>query len=263
MMRSLFSGVSGLRAHQTKMDVIGNNISNVNTTAYKAKSVNFVDLMYQTLQGASGANENRGGINPKQVGLGVRVGSVSTAITQQGAAQTTNNPFDLMITGESFFVVNNGTQDFYTRDGSFNIDGSGNLVMQSNGYNVMGWAATKDETTGKISVDTNGNLSKLQIVNAENRTCQPEATIQAVIEGNVDGNDLDLTTTNGKTVAFEFYDNKGYLYTAKFSVTKVDDDNYNISLKSITDSNGRLFSNEQMANINFGVNKSANLKFNS
>ena len=115
MMRSLFSGVAGLRTHQTKMDVIGNNIANVNTTGYKSQSVTFRDLMYQTTQSASGANAETGtgGINARQIGLGVTTGAINTAIAQQGSAQTTNNPFDIMISGDNFFVVSNGSDDEY------------------------------------------------------------------------------------------------------------------------------------------------------
>ena len=141
MMRSLFSGVAGLRTHQTRMDVIGNNIANVNTTAYKSQSMVFSDLLYQTTQAASGANEatGRGGTNARQIGLGSKTGAISTAITTQGSAQSTNNPFDVMITGDSFFIVSNGSENFFTRDGSFTIDGAGNLVMSTTGYTVMGW----------------------------------------------------------------------------------------------------------------------------
>ena len=102
MMRSLFSGVAGLKVHQTRMDVIGNNIANVNTTSYKSQSMSFSDLLYQTTQAASGANAatGRGGINARQIGLGAKNGAISTAITTQGSAQSTNNPWDIMITGD-------------------------------------------------------------------------------------------------------------------------------------------------------------------
>ena len=120
MIRSLYAGVAGLKTHQTRMDVIGNNIANVNTTAYKSQSMTFSDLMYQTTQAASGANATTGvgGTNARQIGLGSKTSAIKTAITQQGATQTTNDPFDVMITGESFFVVNNGSENFFTRDGS-------------------------------------------------------------------------------------------------------------------------------------------------
>ena len=103
MMRSLFSGVAGLTTHQSRMDVIGNNIANVNTTAYKAQNMVFSDLLYQTTQAASGANSNtgRGGINPRQVGLGAKTGAISTAIARQGSAQSTKYPWDIMIEGDS------------------------------------------------------------------------------------------------------------------------------------------------------------------
>ena len=111
MMRALYSGVSGLKTHQTKMDVIGNNIANVNTTAYKSQSVTFSELMYQTTQTASGPNAATGtaGKNAKQIGLGSVSGAISTAITTAGASQNTGNPFDIKITGDAFFIVNNGT----------------------------------------------------------------------------------------------------------------------------------------------------------
>ena len=96
MMRSLYSGVAGLRTHQTKMDVLGNNIANVNTTSFKSQSITFSDLMYQTTQTASGASETKGGVNARQIGLGAKSGAISTAIESQGATQTTNNPFDII-----------------------------------------------------------------------------------------------------------------------------------------------------------------------
>ena len=103
MMRALYAGVAGLKTHQTRMDVIGNNIANVNTTAYKSQSMTFSDLMYQTTQAASGANATTGvgGTNARQIGLGSKTSAIKTAITQQGATQTTNDPFDVMITGDN------------------------------------------------------------------------------------------------------------------------------------------------------------------
>ena len=154
MMRSLFSGVAGLKVHQTRMDVIGNNIANVNTTAYKSQTMVFQDLMYQTTQKASGYNAATGlaGVNARQIGLGVKTGAISTAIETPGSTQTTGNPFDLKITGDAFFIVSDGNENLFTRDGSFYVDGVGNLAMSSNGYNVMGWQV--DETTGAIKKDT-------------------------------------------------------------------------------------------------------------
>ena len=115
MMRSLFSGVSGLKTHQTRMDVIGNNIANVNTTAYKSSSMVFSELISQTTQKASGPNAatGTGGVNARQIGLGVRSGAINMNITRQGAPQSTGNPFDVMISGSSFFVVSDGNNNFF------------------------------------------------------------------------------------------------------------------------------------------------------
>lgn len=215
MMRSLFSGVAGLKVHQTRMDVIGNNIANVNTTSYKSQSMSFSDLLYQTTQAASGANAatGRGGINARQIGLGAKTGAISTAITTQGSAQSTNNPWDIMITGESFFVVSNGSQNFFTRDGSFTVDGAGNLVMSSTGYTVMGWQV--DEETGEIRADT---VSALKVMKDDNLTSLPESTTLAYMSGIVDKYDSSLSSTKGKAVTLTFYDQQGYSYVAKFSI---------------------------------------------
>ena len=112
MMRSLFSGVSGLKTHQTRMDVIGHNIANVNTVAYKYSSMTFSSLMSQTTQKASGANATtgKGGVNARQIGLGVKTAAININISGQGASQSTGNPFDIMINGENFFVVSDGTK---------------------------------------------------------------------------------------------------------------------------------------------------------
>ena len=238
MMRSLYSGVAGLKTHQTRMDVIGNNIANVNTTAYKSSSMTFSELMSQTTQQASGANATTGvgGTNAKQIGLGVKAGAINTAITTQGSAQSTGNPFDIMITGDNFFVVNNGSENFFTRDGSFYVDGAGNLAMTSTGYNVMGWGV--DKTTGNIKQDT---VTALRIMSSANMTYPPEATTKANISGILDQNDKDVTSANGKTVNLNFFDARGYSYTAKFTFKQSGGDKtneYSMELNKILDSTG-------------------------
>ena len=238
MMRSLYSGVAGLKTHQTRMDVIGNNIANVNTTAYKSSSMTFSELMSQTTQKASGANATTGvgGTNAKQIGLGVKAGAINTAITTQGSAQSTGNPFDIMITGDNFFVVSNGSENFFTRDGSFYVDGAGNLAMTSTGYNVMGWGV--DETTGNIKQDT---VTALRIMSSANMTYPPEATTKANISGILDENDKDVTSANGKTVNLNFFDARGYSYTAKFTFKQSGGDKtneYSMELNKILDSTG-------------------------
>ena len=150
MMRSLFSGVSGLKNHQTRMDVIGNNISNVNTTGFKSSRVTFTDMLSQTLTGASTPQDNIGGTNPKQIGLGSSVGSVDLIFTN-GSVQSTGKNTDLCLSGNGLFVVKRGDETFYTRDGAFEFDAEGNYVLPGSGLFVQGWMAKGDdppETTG-------------------------------------------------------------------------------------------------------------------
>ena len=238
MMRSLYSGVAGLKTHQTRMDVIGNNIANVNTTAYKSQSMTFSDLMYQTTQAASGANPTTGvgGTNARQIGLGAKTSAIKTAITTQGASQTTNDPFDIMITGDSFFIVNNGQNNYFTRDGSFYVDGAGNLAMTSTGYNVMGWQVDPNDASA-IKQDT---VSALRVMTTENMTYPPEATKSARISGIIDKNDTNVNATAGKIMNLEFYDNQGYKYTAKLSVhSTTKDGSFTVQLDDILDSKGK------------------------
>lgn len=238
MMRSLYSGVAGLKTHQTRMDVIGNNIANVNTTAYKSQSMTFSDLMYQTTQAASGANPTTGvgGTNARQIGLGAKTSAIKTAITTQGASQTTNDPFDIMITGDSFFIVNNGQNNYFTRDGSFYVDGAGNLAMTSTGYNVMGWQVDPNDASA-IKQDT---VSALRVMTTENMTYPPEATKSARISGIIDKNDTNVNAAAGKIMNLEFYDNQGYKYTAKLSVHSTKDDGkFTVKLDDILDSKGK------------------------
>ena len=219
MMRSLFSGVSGLKTHQTRMDVIGNNIANVNTVAYKYSTMTFASLMSQTTQRASGANATTGtgGVNARQIGLGVKTSAININITAQGASQSTGNPFDIMITGENFFVVSDGKQNYFTRDGSFYVDGAGNLAMTSIGYNVMGWQVDTDPETGDVRGIKKDTVSALRIMSSANMTYPPEATSEAYMSGIIDLNDTDVTSDGGKVVNLNFYDSLGYTYTAKFS----------------------------------------------
>lgn len=237
MMRSLYAGVSGLKTHQTKMDVIGNNIANVNTTAYKSSSITFNALMSQTTKKASGPNATTGlgGTNARQIGLGVKAGAINTNISGQGSSQSTGNPFDIMITGDAFFVVNNGVSNYFTRDGSFYVDGAGNLAMTSTGYNVMGWQV--DEETGNIKQDT---VTALRIMSTANMTYPPEATTKANISGVIDSNDKNVTSVNGKSLNLNFYDALGYSYTAKLVMKQSDNPHeFSLELDRIQDSTGK------------------------
>ena len=143
MLRSLMTAVTGVKAHQTMLDVTGNNIANVNTTGYKKDFTVFQDLLYQTSQGASGPGDNRGGINPAQVGLGVIVSSIETIHTQ-GPAQYTGNKSDMMINGDGFFVLRSSSSTLFSRAGAFGRDAENNLVQSGTGYRVQGYKMERD-----------------------------------------------------------------------------------------------------------------------
>lgn len=242
MMRSMYSGVSGLKTHQTKMDVIGNNIANVNTVGFKSSSVTFSEIMYQNLSGASGPNAltGTGGVNAKQIGLGVTTGSTSVNITGAGASQTTGRAFDIKLndtnSATSFFIVSNGSGTQFTRAGSFYVDGAGNLCMTSTGYNVMGWQV--DPTTGDIRKDT---VSALRVMSEKNMTSAPEATVNGRCEGVLDKNSTDVTSEAGQAMDLSFYDALGYSYVAKFAIkeTNRDTGEYTVELTDILDSTNK------------------------
>lgn len=276
MMRSLFSGVAGLRTHQTKMDVIGNNIANVNTVGYKGSSVTFRDLVYQTTANASGPNDNTGraGINAKQIGLGVSTASIYSNPANSGSAETTGNPFDIRINGESFFVVSDGNTQFYTRSGAFTVDANGTLCMSSNGYTVQGYDVI--DNNGEQQINTSA-LVPLKIMSPANKTSDPKATSASYITGILDANSDALKPGNtGQNVDMKIYDNEGYRYTVKYKfmavnvyhdvngneVTQADyaalaDDQkgaitvtkgqYNVSISDILDSNGVSIYKEKAA----------------
>ena len=159
-MRSLYSGVSGLQNHQVRMDVLGHNIANVNTTGYKKNRVNFQDLLYQQMSGAARPNEEVGGVNPKEIGLGMSIASVDTIHTQ-GSLQTTGVMTDIAIQGNGFFVLQKGDSRFFTRAGAFGLDRDGRLVNPANGYRVQGWNA--QVVNGREILNTSGALEDLVI----------------------------------------------------------------------------------------------------
>lgn len=160
MMRSLYSGVSGLQNHQTRMDVIGNNISNVNTTGFKRGRVNFQDMISQQLAGAAKPTEELGGVNPKDIGLGMTIATVEQVFAQ-GNLQTTGVSTDVAIQGDGFFILKNGDESFYTRNGAFGLDRDGTLVNPANGMRVQGWMAR--ELNGEQVVQTSATPTDLVI----------------------------------------------------------------------------------------------------
>jgi len=175
MQRSLFAAVSGLTNHQTRMDVIGNNIANVNTVGFKSSTVNFKESFAQLLQGAELPTDSQGGFNPSQVGLGMEIGSIDTNFTQ-GNLQQTDNVTDLAIQGNSFFVVKQGNQSYYTRAGNFQPDANGRLVSPTNGYVLQGRMATNG-VLGNALAD---------IVIPSGMTTPAKATDQITMSGNFD-----------------------------------------------------------------------------
>lgn len=160
MMRSLFAGVSGMQNHQTRMDVIGNNVSNVNTTGFKRGRVNFQDMISQQLSGAAKPTTEVGGVNPKEVGLGVTTASIDTIFTQ-GNLQSTGVSTDIAIQGNGFFVMKNGEETFYTRAGTFGVDQDGTLVNPANGLRVQGYMAR--EMNGEMVINPAGYTEDLVI----------------------------------------------------------------------------------------------------
>lgn len=236
MMRSLYSGVAGLKVHQTKMDVIGNNIANVNTVGFKSSSVNFSDVLYQTTQVASGANESMGmtGRNPKQIGIGSQVASITSTVSTTGGTQRTDNALDCMISGEAFFIVNYGGNNYYTKAGSFNVDASGTLCTAA-GAAVMGWPVNAEGTDIERK-----EVQRLTVMSPENMTSQPEATTKGYITGNVDASDTQLQSDNGVAMQVNFYDNIGNSYNLKLSMKSTDTEGeYTVVATDILDSEGQ------------------------
>ena len=226
MMRSLYSGVSGLRNHQIRMDVLGNNISNVNTIGFKKSRVDFQDILSQTMSGAASPTAEKGGVNPKQVGLGMTVASIDK-IFSQGNLQTTGLNLDLAIQGDGFFTVKKGEQQFYTRAGAFGLDKYGTFVNPANGLRVQGWKAIK--TGGQYILDTTAPINDIVIpiggkdpakatniikyksnLNSETpllplgRVPSEKEKLQATVTTNIDG-----------------YDSKGNVHQVKLIFTRV------------------------------------------
>ena len=247
MMRSLYSGVAGLKSHQTKMDVIGNNIANVNTVGFKAATVSFSDVLYQKTQSASASSGNLGGINAKQIGLGTAVSSIYTDLSASGSAQNTNNTYDLMIEGSQFFIVSNAGGTYFTKVGSFTVDGVGNLVTY-NGEYVMGWLPDPDDP----SIIKRDIVKPLAIESDANKYADPEATTAAYVAGNIDKLDTKLTSADGHVMTMTIYDKQGYSYTVKMKITQdtTDTSKYNVTVTDVVDSNNVTIKDKY--NITFG-----------
>jgi flagellar hook protein FlgE len=207
MLRSMFSAVSGLRAHQTMMDVIGNNIANVNTAGFKSGQVVFEDLLSQILSGAGAPATTVGGTNPNQVGLGVRLGSIVTSFTQ-GASQETGRNTDMSIQGDGFFLTTKDGQNLYTRLGSFSFDASGRLVTPDGGI-VQGWVAQAG------AVNLNAPTADLRIPLGQ--ILPPNQTTTLKLGGNMPA---DSAPGAALTTSVTVYDAQGAAIPLTFTFTK-------------------------------------------
>ncbi len=225
MMRSLYAGVSGLQNHQVRMDVIGNNISNINTTGFKKGRVNFQDMLSQSMSGASRPTDELGGVNPKQVGLGMTIASIDTIHTQ-GSMQSTGVTTDLAIQGNGFFVMAGGAKQYYTRAGAFGIDEAGTLVNPSNGMRVQGWTA--ETINGEAFINTASDAGDLVIpvggkdpaaaTTQVDLACNLDKRLEVIPEGAGEGTIRENTWTIDKDV----YDNFGNIHKMRLSFTKLD-----------------------------------------
>ncbi len=198
MMRALFSGVSGLRNHQTRMDVIGNNIANVNTVGFKASRVTFKEAFVQLLQGAGRATATDGGTNPIQIGNGMNVGSIDQLFTQ-GSLESTGQPLDLAIQGDGLFILNNGQRNVYTRAGNFQLDANGHLVAPGSGDVVQGIVA---DASGAFSSSSSIGDITIQL----GQKSPPQATSIINLTGNLDATAAVGTT---HTMSISVYDSGG------------------------------------------------------
>lgn len=201
MLQALLSGIASIKAQQTRMNVIGNNLANVNTTAYKSSSVTFQDMIDQTITGASKPNATVGGRNPIQFGLGVAVAGTNID-NGQGSLNATNRPTDLAIQGNGYFMVGNGSQVSYTRDGSFGLDANGDLVQRATGQRVLGWSAD-----GSGNVDTTVPVGGSSWLNVPlGRLNAVQGTTQVTLAGNLNASSL---ATDSWTTQVRVYDSLG------------------------------------------------------
>ena len=215
MMRSLYSGVSGLKGHQTKMDVIGNNIANVNTTGFKSGRVTFADTLSQTTANASAATGNLGGTNPKQIGLGVGVASIDTLFTD-GSVQATGKNTDVALSGNGLFVVKSGNETYYTRDGAFEFDEKGNYVLPGSGHFVQGWTANNGV------LNTNGGVGNIQI--QAGKSMPAAATTAATYQNNLDAAEetilgMKLNDAKGNSITLDSTNTNSYTVGNQYSST--------------------------------------------
>src|SRR5687768_13959829 len=219
MLRSMFSAISGLRAHQTKMDVTGNNIANVNTVGFKGSQTVFQDTLSQVIRAGGAPAANRGGTNPAQVGLGVKVAAITTNWTQ-GATQSTGRSTDFMIEGDGFFVTRGtGDEQLFTRAGSFDFDGSGKLVTPD-GAILQGWMA---DAAG--NVNPNGPIRDLSVPYGQ--LVNPKSTTSGAVDGNLPS---DLAIGLSVQTGTKMYDSQGVEQEIFYNFTKTGANTWDVSV---------------------------------
>jgi flagellar hook protein FlgE len=219
MMRSMFSGVSGLRTHQTMMDVVGNNIANVNTAGFKSSQVTFAEAISQTVRGASAPTADRGGVNPAGIGLGVRVASIDGVFTQ-GASQVTGRNTDLAIQGDGFFILDTGGERAYTRSGSFVFDAAGSLTG-TGGALVQGWAADQSG-----AIDANRPVGSIRIPLGQ--VVDPVGTSLVELGGSLSAD----TVVGGTAVSsISVFDSLGNEHEVQFTFTKVGANDWTLAVE--------------------------------
>ncbi len=228
MMRSLYAGVSGLQSHQLRTDVIGNNIANVNTNGFKKGRVNFQDMISQTIQGASKPTTDKGGTNPKQVGLGANVATIDTLMSQ-GSLQTTGKITDLSVQGEGYFVLRKGDKTFYTRAGNYNVDREKYLVNPANGLKVQGWNSTQD-TEGNFSIDNSktyedvivpiGDKFEARSTREVNYKCNLDSRVEGVQNPDAP-TDAEKKSGQVHFSSIDVYDKQGKVHKLNITFVKV------------------------------------------
>lgn len=215
MIQAMYSGVAGMKAFKSSLDVIGNNIANVSTTGFKSGKATFKDMLSQTISGGSAPSGGRGGTNPVQIGLGVVMVGIDQNM-QQGSMTSTGRTSDCAIDGNGYFALSNGTRSYFTRDGAFIQDSQYNLVSSSNGMKVLGWTA--DPETGII--DTTTALNQDSGINIPIGTLSiASATKEVTIGGNLDASS---ETGSTYTVKFDVFDSLGTSHPLKVTFTKQD-----------------------------------------
>ncbi len=226
MLRSLFSGISGLRANQSMMDVTGNNIANVNTVGFKGSSTVFQDTLSQTLQSAGAPSAGAGGTNPAQIGLGVKVAGITTNFSQ-GAAQSTGRSTDLMVQGDGFFIEKSGGSNLYTRGGALSFDATGRLVSPDGGI-MQGWLADASGT-----VNPNGPIGDLAL--PLGATLAASSTANVVLGGNLPA---DTPVGTPLQTSVEVYDAQGNARTLSATFTRSDATTWSVTLSDGTTTSG-------------------------